>query len=330
MSSEAPAKDPLSGVETTGHVWDGIQELNNPAPRWWLIIFIVTVIWSIGYWVVYPTLIVKRGETSGMFGWSSLRQLHESQAEIQARRDAKVKNFDALSLEEIHNAPDLYEFAKAGGQALFKENCAPCHGSGAAGGRGYPNLNDDDWIWGGTLQDVYVTLQHGIRAQDEETRSSMMPAFGKDGILNKAQIQQVAAYVLSLSGQKTSLAADTQAAAATLYAENCASCHGEKGEGMRDMGAPRLNDAIWLYGGSHDEVVAQISRPKSGVMPNWASRLPDASIKQLAIYVDSLGGTQKNAPAPEAAPPADQAAPAADQAAPAAEQAPAAPEQVKQ
>jgi cytochrome c oxidase cbb3-type subunit III len=318
MSNDGKEKDPFSGVETTGHEWDGLKELNNPAPRWWLLVFVISCIWAIGYWVAYPALITKRGDTSGLLNWSSGKQLAESRAEIEARRAAQVANFDQASLETIRDTPAMYQFARAGGQSLFKENCAPCHGAGAAGGKGYPNLNDDDWIWGGTLQDVYVTIQSGIRAKDDDTRISQMPSFGADGVLKPEEIDAVAYYVETLSGRKTPASAQVLAVGKQIYADNCASCHAPAGEGLPDVGGPRLNDGIWLYGSTHADILAQVHKPRQGVMPAWSSRLPEASIKQLAIYIDSLGGVRKQAatapaeaavaPAPEA--PAAAAAPA--------------------
>lgn len=284
-------KDQLSGVETTGHEWDGLKELNNPAPRWWLWVFFVTVIWAIGYWVVYPAWPTlsgenERGGTKGKWEWTQYKKLQQEQAEILARRGEFADKIAVHSLEEIQANPELYAFAVAGGKTMFKENCAACHGTGAQGGKGYPNLNDDDWIWGGDLNAIYTTLKHGVRAIDDaETRNSMMPAFGKDGTLDKTQIADVAAYVLSLSGK-----GNTTESGATVYAENCAVCHGEDGKGLREMGAPNLADAIWLYGSDTNSITAQIHNPKHGIMPAWGVRLSDETIKQLAIYVHSLGG----------------------------------------
>lgn len=297
--------DSHSGVETTGHEWDGIKELNNPAPRWWLWVFFITCIWSFGYWVVYPAWPTlsgegERGGTKGKWEWTSYKKLGEDQAEITARRGKFVEMLKEKTIAEIQADPELYSFAVAGGKTMFKENCAACHGTGAQGGNGYPNLNDDDWIWGGTLEDIYTTIQHGIRAADDATRMSQMPAFGKDGALSKQQIADVTDYVLSLSGKGTA-----SEAGATVFAENCAACHGEKGEGMREMGAPNLADALWLYGGEKSSIIAQIHNPRQGVMPNWSERLPDETIKQLAIYVHALGGGEEAPAAEESAAPAN-------------------------
>lgn len=290
MSNHNPKeKDSLSGVETTGHEWDGLKELNNPAPRWWLWVFFVTVIWSIGYWVVYPAWPTLSGHTEGTQGWTQYKKLASEQAEIAARRGEFADKIKAHSIEEIQKDPELYTFAVAGGKAMFKENCAACHGTGAQGGPGYPNLNDDDWLWGGDLASIYQTLKYGVRTTHAETRNSMMPAFG--GMLKKEEIENVAAHVLSLSTGK-----DANAAGAALYEQNCAACHGAEGKGGREFGAPNLADAIWLYGGDKASVAQQITNPRHGVMPAWGDRLSDDTIKQLAIYVHSLGGGEASKP----------------------------------
>ena len=192
-------------------------------------------------------------------------------------------------VDDILKDPKLLAYAQAGGAAAFKVNCVQCHGAGAAGGKGYPNLNDDDWLWGGTPDAIYTTLQHGIRYTDDpNTRDSQMPSFGIDGILTPEQIDQVANYVMTLSGETADQAkAD---AGKQIFADNCAACHAEDGKGNREFGAPNLTDKLWLYGGGIDSVKAQIHKPSMGVMPAWTKRLDDATIKELAIYVHSLGG----------------------------------------
>jgi cytochrome c oxidase cbb3-type subunit 3 len=282
--------DKHSGVETTGHEWDGLKELNNPAPRWWMWVFLATVIWAFGYWVVYPAWPTLTGHTEGNLGWTQYKKLEGEQAEILARKEKYVSKIDSSSLQEIRNSSEVFEFARQAGESLFKDNCATCHQIGGAGAKGYPNLNDDDWIWGGTLEEIKTTLNHGIRAGDENTRVSAMPAFGKDGILQQADINKVTQYVLSLSGKNTDTNQDKIASGKQIYADNCVSCHGEKGEGNKDVGAPNLSDAIWLKAEGAEEIAGFISNPKMGVMPNWAGRLNDSQIKMLTIYVHSLGG----------------------------------------
>lgn len=281
--------DQHSGVETTGHEWDGIKELNMPAPRWWLIVFALCCVWAIGYWVVYPAWPTLSGNTKGSAGWTSYKKLAAEQAEITQRRGEFAAKIKSHSLAEIQKDPELYAFAVAGGRTMFKENCAACHGTGAAGGRGYPNLNDDDWLWGGDLESIYHTLKVGVRSGNEHERTSQMPAFGE--ILKKEEIEQVAAHVMGLSSGE---GGSEQGAA--LFKQNCSSCHGESGKGGRAFGAPNLADAIWLYGGDKASIMQQIRNPRHGVMPTWESRLPDETIKQLTIYVHSLGGGEAEKP----------------------------------
>lgn len=281
-------RDQLTGIETTGHEWDGLKELNLPAPRWWLLVFLVTVIWSVGYWVVYPAWPTLSGNTKGSMGWTSYKKLADEQAEITERRGEFAAKIKSHSLEEIQKDPELYAFAVAGGKTMFKENCAACHGTGAQGSPGYPNLNDDEWLWGGSLKEIYTTIKHGIRSTHADTRSSQMPAFGD--MLSRDQIGRVADHVLSYSmGNSDSVEG------ATLYQQNCAACHGADAKGNRQLGAPNLADSIWLYKGNKNAIMNQISNPRHGVMPNWEGRLPDETIKQLTIYVHSLGGGEKDA-----------------------------------
>lgn len=274
-------KDKLSGVETTGHEWDGLKELNNPAPRWWLWVFLICTVWAIGYWIVYPAWPTLGGNTKGIKNETQYDRLEKAQAEIAKRKEKYTIRFSKSSVEQILADAELNQFAVAGGSVIFKENCAACHGTGANGGGIYPNLIDDDWIWGGNIQDIYHTIKVGIRSNHAETRTNMMPAF--DGVLPPEQIKKVAKYIESFDS--------ANAEAAQIFADNCASCHGASGEGMREMGAPKLNDAIWLYG--KENIESQIKNPRHGVMPAWDERLNDDTIKALAVYVHSLGGGEK-------------------------------------
>ena len=278
-------RDSVTGTETTGHEWDGIKELNNPLPRWWIIILWITVIWSAAYYVVYPAL----PGWEGLWQYTARKDVAERLNAVQASRAEWTGKLAAASLEEIEADPDLLEFALAGGRAAFADNCAPCHGTGGAGGPGYPNLLDDSWLWGGTLDAISTTLIHGVRwMQDDDTRLSDMPRFGVDEFLTADQINDVAEYVLALSNSATDPAAAERGR--EVFAENCAACHGESGEGNREFGAPRLNDAIWFYGGDKATVVQTITKSRRGVMPAWGGRLDPVTIKQLAVYVHSLGG----------------------------------------
>jgi cytochrome c oxidase cbb3-type subunit 3 len=283
--------DEVSGVETTGHEWDGIKELNNPLPRWWLWTFYACIIWALAYTVFYPAWPGITGATAGILGWSSRGDLAEEVKTAKAAQAVYLDKLAATDITQVSADPELVQFASAGGASMFKVYCVQCHGSGAQGGPGYPNLNDDSWIWGGTIEDIYTTLMHGVRyAADEDTRISDMPAFGRDEILTREDINNVAWYVRKLSGQDYDEASAT--AGETIFADNCAACHGDNGEGTPELGAPRLNDAIWLYGGTHADIVAQVTSPRQGVMPAWSGRLGETSVKQLAVYVHGLGGGQ--------------------------------------
>ena len=276
--------DEPTGTQTVGHEWDGIEELDTPMPRWWLWTFYVTIFWSLVYVVLYPAWPLVEKGTEGVLGWTSRGQLAE---EIAREGDRKAPILAALAKVPIERLPEDSErmqAAIAGGRAAFKVNCVQCHGSGAAGFEGYPNLNDDDWLWGGDLKAIEFTLSKGIRQPGgDETRQSLMPAFGD--ILSREQIEQVSGHVLSLSGK-----ARANAAGAQLFADNCSVCHGPGGEGSRALGAPNLADAIWLYGGTREQVVRQVRGPRHGVMPAWEHRLDPVTIKMLAAYVHSLGG----------------------------------------
>lgn len=277
--------------DTTGHVWDGIAELNTPLPKWWLYVMWATVIWSLAYWVVMPAWPwpVANGFTPGVSGYSQRDTVDREIAAAMVERGKFESRIAALDLDAIRNDPELLEVANAAGAAAFGDNCAPCHGAGAQGGPGFPNLNDDDWLWGGTLEEIQATIAHGIRWEnDDDTRYSEMPRFGADELLSAEEISQVAHFVLSLGGNDHD--ASKVEAGATIFADNCGFCHGEAGEGMREMGAPNLRDAIWLYGGSEADIVNTITNARFGVMPAWQGRLGEATIKELALYVHGLGG----------------------------------------
>ncbi|GIX13943.1 MAG: Cbb3-type cytochrome c oxidase subunit [Paracoccaceae bacterium] len=281
--------DELSGVETTGHEWDGIRELNNPLPRWWLWTFYGTVIWALVYTIAFPAWPMVTRATQGLLGYDSRVELEETLAEAEKARQAFRDRMARMSFDEIRADPELMRFAQNSGAATFRAFCSQCHGAGADGRPGYPNLLDDDWLWGGTVEAIYQTVAHGIRSPDDpDTRFGEMPAFGRDGLLAAAEIRAVAEHVLKISGQPHDPAlAETGAA---LFADNCASCHGEDGKGNRDLGAPDLTDAIWLYGGSREKIVETLVNGRAGMMPAWAGRLPDAQIREVALYVHSLGG----------------------------------------
>ena len=288
-------KDALSGVETTGHEWDGLKELNNPLPKWWLYIFYVCIAWSLVYYVLYPAWPLGKTYTKGILGYSQREEIAKTLADAKAGQAKYLTAIAAKSVGDIQKDKDLLSFAMAGGRSVFNENCAACHGAGGQGAKGFPTLADDVWLWGGSTDDIYKTIQHGIRADDADTRATVgvgMTAFGKDGILNKEQIDQVSDYILSLNKKPADAA--KAAAGAKVFEENCVACHGDKAQGSlaagMDVGAPPLVQANWLYGGDKATLVETITNGRAGVMPAWAKRLDDATIKQLAVYVHNLGG----------------------------------------
>lgn len=288
--------DDVTGVETTGHEWDGLKELNNPLPRWWVWVFIATCVWSAWYMVVYPAWPTLSGATEGISGYTQFNELEKSQLEIQARQEVYLERFEKASDQEVLNNPELYAFAIAGGQSAFKDNCATCHGTGAEGGKGYPNLNDDDWLWGGTLSAIHETLLYGIRSDHEDTRVSQMPAFGKDKTLNREEIYAVVDYVLTLSGAEKK---ETYAQGAEIYQQQCATCHAADGSGMQSVGSPNLTDKIWLYGSSRQALYETIFYSRAGVMPAFGERLDDNTIRQLTIYLHELGDGEEKVAAPD-------------------------------
>jgi cytochrome c oxidase cbb3-type subunit 3 len=281
--------DEFSGVSTTGHEWDGIKELDNPMPRWWLIVYYATIVWAAVYVIAYPAWPLVRTATTGLLGYSSRGDV---KTELDAAKAAKADYIAAIgakSVKEILADEKLRIFAAAAGAAAFKVNCVQCHGSGAQGSPGYPNLNDDDWLWGGSAEQIQQTIAHGIRyAEDPNTRVSEMPAFAD--ILQPKQITQVASFVASLSNKAENASGGDIAAGKDVFAQNCASCHGDNGKGNRELGAPNLTDAIWLYGSTPAAIAAQVRAPKHGVMPAWGVRLGDTTVKELTVYVHSLGG----------------------------------------
>lgn len=284
--------DQPTGTETVGHEWDGIEELNTPLPRWWLWAFYATIVWGLAYTIFYPAWPMISSATAGTLNWTSRGQLDRELAAEREKRAPIVRAIAATPIEQLPNNAMLMQAAVEGGRAAFRVNCVQCHGSGAAGSKGYPNLNDDDWLWGGDIATIHGSINDGIRHPGHDgTRLSMMPAFGKDGLLQPADVQALTAYVRTISGQQKPTALAKQGA--DLFATNCAACHGADGKGNQAMGAPNLTDAIWLYGGDEESIATTINNSRSGVMPRWGDKLDGVTVKMLTAYVYSLGGGQK-------------------------------------
>ena len=292
MAEEHKEIDALTGTATTGHEWDGLRELNTPLPRWWLWLFYITIVWAIGYWIVYPAWPLLNNSTQGVFGWHTRSAIVADLDELKRLRGSMMDKLAGATLADIVADPQLLDFARAQGRVSFADNCAPCHGAGGGGGKGYPNLNDDDWLWGGKLADVEQTLRHGARAGDDKGRQGNMPAFGRDGILKANEISASADFVRSLAGLSVEKDADLTLGK-KVFADNCAVCHGESGKGNRELGAPNLTDKIWLYGSDKVTIVQGIQNGRGGLMPAWNGRLSESVIKALTVYVYSFGGGEK-------------------------------------
>jgi cytochrome c oxidase cbb3-type subunit 3 len=281
--------DQHTGTATTGHSWDGIKELNTPLPRWWVWTFYATIFWAIGYFIVYPAWPTLTGYTRGVFNYSSRAQLQNDLADLRAARGEKAAQLASASLSQIESDPALLAFARALGRTAFGDNCAACHGTGATGSKGFPNLNDDDWLWGGTLEQIRTTIKYGIRSGHKQAHEGNMLAFGRDGVLKPNEVVTVANYVRSLSGlpvrKDVSLDAGKK-----LFADNCATCHGDAGKGNQELGAPNLSDKIWLYGSDEATIIETVTNGRGGVMPTWEGRLDAATINALTVYVHTLGG----------------------------------------
>lgn len=286
------AKKPVKKeeIQTTGHEWDGIQEFNNPLPRWWLITLYLTIIWSIGYVIAYPAIPLINGATPGLLGYSSRGEVQADIDAIDAMNAPLVNRINELELAEIAGdelvGGEADGFAYNGGQAVFQTFCSQCHGAGANGSVGYPSLIDDDWLWGGSIDDIYLTISHGIRYDaDYDTRLSDMPAFGE--FLSKEEIVTLVEYVGSLSEINGAQASEE---GEMLFLDNCAACHADDGTGDRFVGAPNLTDAIWLYGSDVDTLTQTVTFARFGEMPAWSGRLSESQIRQAAVYIHSLGG----------------------------------------
>jgi cytochrome c oxidase cbb3-type subunit 3 len=284
--------DSITGQTTTAHEWDGICELNTPLPRWWLWTFYASILFAVVYWVLYPAWPLATTFSHGVLGFSSRGQVAEDLQAIHAQRAQTEAGLEKASVTEIVADKKLLGLALAHGKAAFAEDCAPCHGSGGQGGKGYRNLTNEDWLWGGALDDIQTTITHGIRADyDKDTRSSAMPAFGRDGILKPEEIHQVASYVRTLSKLTPEPGVDVDAGK-KIFADNCAVCHGDDGKGNLAMGSANLTDGLQLYGGDFNDLIQTITFARNSTMPAWGARLDPVTIKALAVFVHSLGAGQ--------------------------------------
>lgn len=282
--------DEPTGVETTEHEWDGIRELDNPLPRWWLWTWYASIAAAVVYWVLMPAWPGLHGYTKGILHQSDRVKVVHDLADLKALRGAEGGRLQTASLEEIERDPKLQAYAMAQGQAIFGDNCATCHGQGGTGGKGYPNLRDDVWLWGGSLEQIQHTITYGVRTGEPGAGNTMMPAFGRDQMLKDAQIDDLTEYVVALSRRPANPAA--VARATQLYIAQCATCHGPEGKGDQARGVPNLTDNEWLYGSRREDIRDQIVNGRGGVMPTWGLRFDPQTIKALTVYIHANAGGQ--------------------------------------
>ncbi|HLP66925.1 MAG TPA: cytochrome-c oxidase, cbb3-type subunit III [Rhizobium sp.] len=282
--------DPATGRCTTGHEWNGIEELETPIPRVVLFFLAVTTMIAIGYWILMPAWPLGVTYTKGLLGIDQRNVVTKQVEDAAALRSTWTDRIAEASLSEIAADPELMQHVRETGRTLFIDNCAACHGTRGTGGPGFPNLSAKAWLWGGEPETVVETIRVGINSAHPDTRTSQMLAFGRDGTLEREQVRAVAAYVRSLSGLPMS--DDNKALIDTgkeIFSENCTACHGEDAGGSTDIGAPNLTDKTWIYGSDAQTVFTTIYSGRQGQMPSWESRLSPVDMKLLALYVGTLG-----------------------------------------
>lgn len=284
-------RDPHTGYLTTGHEWNGITELNTPVPRVIYFFLISTALFAVIYWLLMPAWPIGRTYTKGLLGSDQRAIVSESLTQAALEREVWTARIDKEGFDDIRRDPRLMEAVRQTGRMLFGDNCAACHGREAKGGKGFPNLTGPSWLWGGTPEAIAETIRVGINSAHPETRTAQMPAFGRDGMLQRADIDNVVAYVRSLSHPREAPPpADKVAAGQDVFAANCAACHGDNAKGNPEMGAPDLTDASWIYGGDAAAIRTTVWGGRQGHMPTWETRLTPTDRKILALYLFDLGG----------------------------------------
>jgi cytochrome c oxidase cbb3-type subunit III len=289
MSGDREIDEP-TGVETTGHEWDGIRELDNPLPRWWLWIFYASIVWALIYWVLMPAWPGIRGYTRGLRGQSDRAEVSRDLGALKAVRGVEAAKLQGASLLDIERDPSLQSVAFSIGQSVFGDNCATCHGVGGTGSKGYANLRDDVWLWGGSLDEIKHTITVGVRSNAADTRNTKMPAFGRDEMLSPRQVGELTEYVVALSGREANPAAVSRIR--QTFVDQCASCHRLDGKGNQAKGAPNLTDREWLYGSDRGAISDQIWNGRGGVMPTWGARFDEPTLKALAVYIHANAAGQ--------------------------------------
>jgi len=264
---------PGKKAELVGHVWDeNLEEYNNPLPRWWMWLFYITIVFSLAYLVLYPGL----GTFSGIKKWTSTGQYEGEQAHAKQQFEPIYEKYAAMDIKAVAADPAAREI----GQRLFLNHCAQCHASDARGGQGFPNLTDNDWLYGGEPDQIKASIMNG--------RQGVMPPFG--AVLGEQGVQDVAHYVMSLSGLTHDSLRSSRGA--PLFQANCVACHGPEGKGNTAIGAPNLTDKTWLYGGGESAIMKTVTNGRSGKMPAWGEFLGESKAHLLASYVYGLSARQ--------------------------------------
>ena len=261
-------REQQSTDKTTGHVYDGIEELDNPLPAWWFYMFVITIVWGVGYLIIYPGM----GNFAGAIGWTQVGQYDKEVAKAEEKYRHVRDRYLALPIAEIADDPAVRKM----GMRMFANNCAQCHGADAGGAYGFPNLTDDDWIYGGDPDTIKATLVDG--------RQAVMPAWGS--VIGDDGIADVTQYVLGLNGRDVDEA--KAASGETVFATYCAACHAADGTGNPALGAPNLTNGVWLYGGSAEQIAQTLRAGRNGMMPAFKNTLSEDKIHILTAYVYGL------------------------------------------
>ena len=279
-------RDPHSGYLMTGHEWNGIKELNTPVPRLVYLSLLVTFLFAVAYWLLMPAFPIWSTFTKGLLGADDRAAVTASVKQAIADRGAWTDQIAGKSFAQIEADPRLIAAVRETGRTLFGDNCAVCHGRDARGGKGFPNLTTSSWLWGGSLEAIEQTIRVGINSTHPDTRVSQMPAFGRDGMLKRDEMENVVAYVMSLSRRQAGKeGAERIAAGKAVFAANCAACHGPEGLGNPEVGAPNLVDHYWVHGSDANALYADVWGGLQGQMPAWEGRLSPIERKVLVLYI---------------------------------------------
>jgi cytochrome c oxidase cbb3-type subunit 3 len=283
-------RDPHTGYLTTGHEWNGIKELNTPVPRVVYVFFIAAATFSLIYWLLFPAFPLGETYTKGLLGTDQRANVAESLKEAARDREGWTKRIETESYQAIQADPGLMAIVRQTGRTLFGDNCAACHGLSAKGNKGYPNLTSASWLWGGDPETIAETIRVGINSAHPSTRVAQMLAFGRDQVLPRTDVDNVVAYVQTLSDPAAAKSLDPQRleAGKAAFAANCAVCHGDDGKGKADVGAPDLTDRHWIYGGDPQSIFTTVWSGRQGHMPTWENRLDPVERKILALYLVDL------------------------------------------